>query len=280
MGRGASGAARFAWLKFKDVCMGWLGSAWRAKVMALVVVQGLWGCAGTSEAPGQSSGAGSRNERTLAAQAPLAFENWTRRSLPGKRATRYQPLMIDGRWAVQADSDAAVSLFRRKLRIEPGELNSVEFSWRVPELISSADLTQRATADSPVRLVLAFDGDRSKLSQKNRLMFDLAESLTGEQTPYATLMYVWENRVALETVIPGATSDRIRKVVVDSGPSQLNLWRLHRRRIVEDYRRAFGEDPGPLIGVAFMTDSDNTRSHAKAWYGEVRFIGNGDAPGP
>ncbi len=260
--------------------MGWFGSAGGARVLALVVVQGLWGCAGTSEAPGPAGDAGNRGEKPLAAPVSPAFENWTGRSLPGKRATRYQPLMVDGRWVVQADSDAAVSLFRRKLRIEPGELNSVEFSWRVPELISSADLTQRATADSPVRLVLAFDGDRSKLSQKNRLMFDLAESLTGEQTPYATLMYVWENRAALETVIPGATSDRIRKVVVDSGPSQLNVWRSHRRQIVDDYRRAFGEDPGPLIGVAFMTDSDNTRSHAKAWYGEVRFIGKGHVPTP
>ncbi|RYF36754.1 MAG: DUF3047 domain-containing protein, partial [Comamonadaceae bacterium] len=29
--------------------------------------------------------------------------------------------------------------------------------------------------------------------------------------------------------------------------------------------------PGALVGVAIMTDSDNTRSLAKAWYGPVRF---------
>jgi hypothetical protein len=32
----------------------------------------------------------------------------------------------------------------------------------------------------------------------------------------------------------------------------------------------FGEAPGALVGMAIMTDSDNTRSRAKAWYGPVK----------
>jgi hypothetical protein len=26
-----------------------------------------------------------------------------------------------------------------------------------------------------------------------------------------------------------------------------------------------------LVGVAIMTDSDNTRSNVRAWYGDIRF---------
>lgn len=208
-----------------------------------------------------------------AADASTGFDGWSHRTLPGKRPTRYLLTQVEGRWVVKADADASVSLFRRSLRVEPVDLGSIEFAWRVPELMAKADLTKRATADSPVRVVLAFDGDRSRLSQKNRLVSDLAESLTGEPFPYASLMYVWDTHAALETVIPGANSDRIRKVVVDSGTSQLKSWRLHTRQIAQDYRRAFGEEPGPLIGVAFMTDSDNTRSRAQAWYGGVRLLG-------
>jgi hypothetical protein len=246
--------------------MGLFRSAGKVFFLLFAVLQ-LQACTAPVPAPGV------RQQAESAADAGTGFEGWSHRTLPGKRPTRYQVTQLEGRWVVKADADASVSLFRRNLRVETVDLGSIEFAWRVPELMAKADLTKRATADSPVRVVLAFDGDRSKLSQKNRLVFDLAESLTGEQPPYASLMYVWDTHVALETVIPGASSDRIRKVVVDSGTSQLKSWRIHTRQIAQDYRRAFGEEPGPLIGVAFMTDSDNTRSHAQAWYGAVRLLG-------
>jgi len=35
------------------------------------------------------------------------------------------------------------------------------------------------------------------------------------------------------------------------------------------YELAFGEAPGALLGIAVMTDSDNTQSTAQAWYGEI-----------
>jgi hypothetical protein len=130
-------------------------------------------------------------------------------------------------------------------------------------------MAERDGDDAPVRLVLAFDGDHAKLSARNRLMFELAETLSGERLPYATLMYVWEPRAPVESVIVNSRTDRIRKIVVESGPANLGQWRDYRRNIAEDYRRAFGEEPGSLLAVAYMTDSDNTQSDAEAWYGEV-----------
>ena len=39
--------------------------------------------------------------------------------------------------------------------------------------------------------------------------------------------------------------------------------------IPADFRLAFGEEPGPLTSIAVMTDSDNSRASARAWYGPV-----------
>ena len=58
--------------------------------------------------------------------------------------------------------------------------------------------------------------------------------------------------------------------MVQTGPEKLNQWLDYKRNIREDYERAFGEAPGPLVGIGIMTDSDNTRSTARAWYGPVR----------
>lgn len=197
---------------------------------------------------------------------------WHDLALPGKQLTRYTSLIEQGQPVVLAESHASASMLRRTLRVEPGSLGQVKFSWRVASLIESADLTDRDASDSPVRLILAFDGDHARLTLRNRLMFDLAHAVTGEAPPFATLMYVWDNKAPLESVIHSGRTDRIRKLVLESGQSNLGDWRFYERDVAADFRKTFGEDPGALIAVGLMTDSDNTRSSAKAWYGEVRLV--------
>ena len=57
--------------------------------------------------------------------------------------------------------------------------------------------------------------------------------------------------------------------MVESGAGRLNQWINYERDIRADYEKAFGEPPGALIGIGIMTDSDNTRSQAQAWYGPI-----------
>jgi hypothetical protein len=198
-------------------------------------------------------------------------EGWQPFVLPGKSATRYTAGVADGRWVLHAQSERSASMYRRKLRIEPDQLGWVSFSWKAGALSADADVREIDTEDAVVRVLLAFDGDAARLSPRTRLMFDLMQSLSGEAPPYATLMYVWDGGAEPGSVVLNPRSDRVRKIVLESGKTHLGQWRSYRRDVRADYRRAFGEDPGPLIGVAVMTDSDNTRSQAEAWYGEIRF---------
>ena len=194
---------------------------------------------------------------------------WQEFVLPGKRGTHYRAAWEGTRPVVHARAEASASMLRRRLRVEREALGTIEFSWRVTTLVRGADLTDVDASDSAVRVVLAFDGDRGRLSARNRMLFDLAEAVSGEAPPFATLMYVWDNKLAPETVIHSGRSDRVRKIVLESGPERRDRWLHYRRDVVADFRRAFGEDPGALTGVALMTDADNTRASAEAWYGEV-----------
>lgn len=197
---------------------------------------------------------------------------WAAINLPGKQRTNYRELVLDGRRLVHARAESAASLLRREARVEPHDLQTIRFSWRVQELIANADLSDSERADSPVRIILAFDGDHSRLSMRNRMAFDLALALTGETPPFATLMYVWDNQAPPESVIRSGRTDRIRKIVVESGARRLGQWSDYERDIDADFRKSFGEPPGRLLYVGLMTDSDNTRSMAEAWYGEVRLV--------
>lgn len=197
---------------------------------------------------------------------------WLPFVLPGKRASTFTYVRKDGRDAISAKANSSASMLRSAVRIEPAQLGQVQFSWKVPALIADADMALRDLDDSPVRIVLAFDGDRSRLSSRFQSMSEMARALTGEELPYATLMYVWCNQRERGSVIVNPRTDRIRKLVVESGVRNLNQWQDYQRNVRADYVRAFGEDPGALIGIGIMTDSDNTRSATAAWYGPVRMV--------
>lgn len=234
-----------------------------APTIALALALALSACAVTP---------GSAELETPAGVVPagdFCIERWQPQRLPGKRSTRYDVAGDRERPFVRARAEASASLLRHRLRVEPAQLGELRFSWQVPALIERADVRQREFEDAPARIVLAFDGDHDRLDARDQLLFDLAHTLSGERPPYATLMYVWDAQAPLESVVPGNRSSRVRKIVVESGPQRLAGWQAYRRDIVADYRRAFGEAPGPLIGVALMTDADNTGNSAAASYGAV-----------
>jgi hypothetical protein len=197
---------------------------------------------------------------------------WSHHTFPGKTPTKFSYTREDGRDVVAVMAASSASMLRSKVRIEPAELGSVRFSWKVPELISGADMAARDADDSPVRVVLFFEGDRSRFSARDAMMAELVRAVTGEEMPYATLMYVWCNRRAPGALITNPRTDRVRTLVVESGAGRLNQWLQYERDIAADFRRAFGEEPGALLGMAIMTDSDNTRSMARAWYGPLRLL--------
>jgi hypothetical protein len=204
--------------------------------------------------------------------APAWSDGWQPFALPGKRPTRYTVESSQGRWVVHAQADTSAGMFRRQLRVEPDQLGSLSFAWKVAALVPGGDVRDSDVEDAPVRLLLAFDGDHARLNQRTRMMFDLMHGLTGEMPPYATLMYVWDAKAPVDSLVVNRRSDRVRKIVVESGPQHIGQWRSYRRDIVADYRRAFGAEPGALISVALMTDTDNTRTRASAWYGEPRLL--------
>jgi hypothetical protein len=93
--------------------------------------------------------------------------------------------------------------------------------------------------------------------------------ITGRRMPYATLVYIWENRAPKNAVIPNPHTSRIKMIVAESGRANLGRWQRVTRNIVNDYRRAFGEEPGVVTSVGIMTDTDNTGLKAEALYGDI-----------
>ena len=232
----------------------------------------LGACATRAPEPESEPTALASSPWAVASSSAVKPARWQHREFPGKRQSLYRYARVDGRDTMLVRADSSASMLRPAVRVEPADLSHLRFSWKVPALIESADLTVRERADSPVRVVLAFEGDRSKFSVKDSLLSELAHALTGEPMPYATLMYVWCNKGEPGSVLVNPRTSRIRKLVMESGPGHLNQWLDYERDIRADFVKSFGELPGALVAIGIMTDTDNTQSTTQAWYGPVRLV--------
>lgn len=69
--------------------------------------------------------------------------------------------------------------------------------------------------------------------------------------------------------MPNPFTDRVKMIVVESGPQRVQQWLMYERDIVAHYRAAFGADPPPIAGVALMTGADDTGAMATAYHGDI-----------
>ena len=187
-----------------------------------------------------------------------------------KKLTDYDLVDDGGVTVLHASADAAASMLGVPLNVDAKKTPILEWRWRVSGLIADADNAVAAKEDSPARVVLEFDGDMSKLGFGDRTRAKLAGNLSGRDLPYATLMYVWANAAPVGTVIPNPHTNRVQMIVVSSGAGGVGKWQSLKRNVVDDYKKAFNEEPGVLKSMTVLTDTDNTGAKVEAWYGDIK----------
>jgi hypothetical protein len=190
----------------------------------------------------------------------------------GKPLTHYT-LVRDGDTTVlQADADRSASALMHEGDIDLAQTPVVTWRWKADKPVEGADNRVGSKEDAPARLVFVFDGDKSKLSLFDRASMEMAKRIGGQDLPYATLMYVWSTSAAPGSVIANPHTGRVQMIVVSGRPGDAGQWQTLRRNIVEDYEKAFHEPPGRITGYGLLTDTDNTATTARAWYGDIRFL--------
>jgi len=194
------------------------------------------------------------------------------RLAPHKKNTAYRLENYQGKTVLSANSKRSASGLAVKLRPQPASDLWLEWEWKAVGSIPKADNAIRYSDDAPLRILVAFDGNKAKLPLKEKLTFEMASILSGREMPYATLMYIWSGNSALDSVVDNTFTSRVKMIAVDSGSQHTGQWRKHARDLSADYRTAFGEEPGDVIGVALLTDTDNTKSQVKALYGDIELV--------
>ena len=252
--------------------------------LILAMLMALVGCAGFGGDSVQDESGQAFDPSKLTAQDELPkFSAQTARNgmpygwnfyriAPYKKNTVYRLENYQGRTVLSANSKTSASGLAVKLR--PRQANNLwlQWEWKALSAIPEADNAERYHDDAPLRILVAFDGNKSKLPLKEKMNFEMSNLISGQEMPYATLMYIWSGKSAVDTIINNAYTSRVKMIVVDSGWDNLGTWHKHQRDLASDYKRAYGEAPGEVIGIALLTDTDNTKSETRAIYGDIELI--------
>ncbi|OIP35603.1 MAG: hypothetical protein AUK27_03995 [Deltaproteobacteria bacterium CG2_30_66_27] len=179
---------------------------------------------------------------------------WEKKVFTGE--TVYGPVVDEGRPALKAESRSSASAMIRRISLDPKTYPRLSWSWKIVRTIGKGDERTKAGDDYAARVYVVFP---SALFWRTR-----------------AVNYIWANRLPRGAFLPNAYTGNAVMVAVESGDGNAGKWVDEERNLVEDYRRAFGEDPSDIGAVAIMTDTDNTGEQAVAWYGAIRFL----PPGP
>ena len=201
---------------------------------------------------------------------PPGWKPLTFKKIP--RHTAYTLVRDGNRVVVRAVSEAASSGLTREMRLDPREYPLVEWQWKVANVLTKGDVAKKEGDDYPARIYITFEYDPSKVNVIKKAQYEAVRLLYGQYPPLGAINYIWESKAPVGTMVPNSYTDQVMMFVLESGPEKLNTWVAERRNVYEDYKKAFGQEPPMISGVAIMTDTDNTGESATAYYGDIRFL--------
>ncbi len=188
-----------------------------------------------------------------------------------EKHTDYVVVKHDDRLVVRAQSRSAASGLIREIRIDPKEYPIVQWRWKVGNVLRNGDVTKKSGDDYPARLYITFEYDPDRASLFDKAKYKAGQAYFGADLPFRAINYIWESKAPKGSMVPNPYTDWTMMFVVESGSGRLNQWVAEERNIYEDFRKAFGEEPLLISGVAIMTDTDNTQESAEAYYGDIVF---------
>jgi len=196
---------------------------------------------------------------------PLTFSNI-------ERHTDYSLVEDDGKVVVKAVSHQSASGLMHAISLDPEEYPVIQWRWKVENILKKGDVSRKDSDDYPARVYITFVFDPDKAGTFERLKYATARLIKGSDIPYRAIAYIRGSNSRAGTMVVNPYTDQVMMFVVEGEDEKLQHWVTERRNVYEDYRKAFGEEPTMISGVAIMTDTDNTRESAVAWYGDIVFM--------
>jgi len=181
-------------------------------------------------------------------QRKKGIAGWDEKSFVGH--TQYSIVEDGGEYVLRAFADGTASGLVRKVKFDAKELPWLSWRWKVTKLPEKGDVHYKETDDYAARIYVVFP---HFLRWRTR-----------------TISYIWAAKLPVGESIPNPWLPRnVIMIAVQSGTDGLGVWIREKRNLQEDYVRLFGEEPPRAGAIGIMSDGDNTRAQAEAYYDDL-----------
>ncbi len=196
-------------------------------------------------------------------------------------ASHAQAIAFDGSWkeqgflrfftndyvqrgdALGVRSDGTVSVLYRPVPDDAWGANAANWSWQVSQGVPATDLTKRGGDDRNLAMYFVFADQETAETLNKRSLRRLLRNQN-----IRVLAYVWGGDATRGDILPSPYLDK-RGVTVIRRPAGLGSF-SEQVNLDADLKRAFGQRPPALIGVAVSADSDDTDSKISATISGLR----------
>ncbi|HEX2958553.1 MAG TPA: DUF3047 domain-containing protein [Chitinispirillaceae bacterium] len=135
----------------------------------------------------------------------------------------------------------------KQVSFSTDSLPILSWKWRVHTLPVGGCEYKKETNDSGAGVYVIFKG-RLKLNK--------------------ILKYVWSTTLPPGTILASPFNKNTKVIVLQSGKEKTGRWVTETVNLREDFLKAFNTSPPSVIGIAILSDADNTGSRAVADYDE------------
>ncbi len=177
--------------------------------------------------------------------------DWQHKEFKGK--THYKIIQLDNKKVLQAKSNASASGLFKEQRIDLNKTPYLNWSWRIENRLGNLNEQEKSGDDYAARIYVVINGG---------LLFWNTRAIN----------YVWSANMAKGKIWPNAfAGDNAMMISIRSIEDPKDTWVTEKRNVLNDLKQVYGKDYQYIDAIAIMTDTDNAKGRATAYYGDIYF---------
>lgn len=191
------------------------------------------------------------------------LQDWSGLTITG--ATQYDRVMdLEQGVVLRAESHASASGYEYRNRVDLKKTPVLTWQWSV----ESFPHFSRVNDSGIEGTVTEFD-EQSKSGDDYAVRVSVGRySFFGAKV----IHYVWSSQHKSGAAWKSASNKDAVVLAVNGKETAAQRWQTVRRNIQADWQKAFGEKIDSIDFVSIMTDTDDTKGQAVAYYGDMAFI--------
>ena len=153
---------------------------------------------------------------------------------------------------IQAVSSSSASALIYKIKYDLDEYPILSWKWKIDHVLEKGNAYIKEGDDYAARVYVIFPS----------IIFWKTKAIN----------YIWASKLPREEAVPNPFTGNAIMIALQSGNEKAGKWITEERNIFEDYKKQFGKEPPRAGAIAIMTDTDNTKESATAWYGPIKIL--------